>query len=248
MKLGMFDPPAMVPYTKIDESELNSPAHRALARKLANESMVLLKNDGVLPLKTSGVKIAVVGPLADQTEVLLGNYNGIPTHTVSILEGLKKEFAGDTIQYVPGTDFLSHESNPGPRPNGWTQADLTPDPAALEAAKNADVVIAVVGITSHLEGEEMKVDEPGFKGGDRTSLDLPAPEEELLEAVAAAGKPLVVVLTNGSALAVNWASEHANAILDAWYPGEEGGTAVAANALRPQQSRRTPAGHLLQER
>ena len=92
MKLGMFDPPEMVPYTKIDESELDSAAHRALARKLANESMVLLKNDGVLPLKTSGIKIAVVGPLADQTKVLLGNYNGTPTHTVSVMEGLKAEF------------------------------------------------------------------------------------------------------------------------------------------------------------
>ena len=78
-----------------------------MARKLANESMVLLKNDGVLPLKTSGIKIAVVGPLADQTKVLLGNYNGIPTHTVSILEGLRKEFPGATINYVPGTQFLS---------------------------------------------------------------------------------------------------------------------------------------------
>ena len=114
MKLGMFDPPEMVPYSKIDESLLDSAAHRALARKLANESMVLLKNDGVLPLKTSGIKIAVVGPLADQTKVLLGNYNGIPTHTVSMLEGLKAEFAGATINYVPGTQFLSKEAEPVP--------------------------------------------------------------------------------------------------------------------------------------
>jgi beta-glucosidase len=89
------------------------------------------------------------------------------------------------------------------------------------------VVVAVVGITSELEGEEMQVSEEGFKGGDRTSIDLPKPEEELLEAVATAGKPLIVVLTNGSALGVNWAKDHANAILDAFYPGEEGGTAVA---------------------
>ena len=115
MKLGMFDPPEMVPYTKIDESQLNSPEHRALARKLANESMVLLKNDGVLPLKTSGIKIAVIGPLADQTKVLLGNYNGIPTHTVSILEGMKAEFAGATINYVPGTQFLGNDAEPVPR-------------------------------------------------------------------------------------------------------------------------------------
>ncbi|MGH9599220.1 MAG: glycoside hydrolase family 3 C-terminal domain-containing protein, partial [Terracidiphilus sp.] len=239
MKLGMFDPPSMVPFTKIPESDLNSPAHRALALKLAEESMVLLKNDGTLPLKTSGIKIAVVGPLANQTPVLLGNYNGIPTHTVSILEGIRKEFAGDTIDYVPGTDFLMRE-HPKPRPDGWSKADLTPDPKAIAAAKNADVVIAVVGITSRLEGEEMKVDEPGFKGGDRTSIVLPQPEENLIRALGATGKPLVVVLTNGSALAVNWASEHANAILDAWYPGEEGGTAVA-NTLSGSND---PAGRL----
>ena len=92
----------------------HSAAHRELARKLANESMVLLKNDGVLPLKKSGTRIAVVGPLADQTRVLLGNYNGIPTHTVSILEGLRKEFAGATINYVPGTQFLAQHAVPVP--------------------------------------------------------------------------------------------------------------------------------------
>jgi beta-glucosidase len=239
MKLGLFDPPEMVPYNSIDESLLDSAAHRRLARKIANESMVLLKNDGVLPLKSSGIKIAVIGPLADQTAVLLGNYNGTPTHTVSILEGLRKEFAGATINYVPGTKFLAGKILE-PRPDGWTPADLTPDPAAVAAAKNADVVVAVVGITSRLEGEEMKVDAPGFRGGDRTSLDLPRPEQALLEAVAATGKPLVVVLTNGSALGVNWAEAHANAILDAWYPGEEGGTAVA-EAL---SGRNNPAGRL----
>jgi beta-glucosidase len=239
MKLGMFDPPDMVPYSKIDENLLDSAAHRAMARKLANESMVLLKNDGVLPLRTSGIRIAVVGPLANQTEVLLGNYNGIPSHTVSVLEGMRKEFPGATIDYVPGTEFLINEK-PEPRQGGWTQADLTPEPKAIDAARSADVVVAVVGITSRLEGEEMKVDEPGFKGGDRTSLDLPEPEQELLEAMAATGKPLVVVLTNGSALGVNWAKAHANAILDAWYPGEEGGASVAETL----SGRNNPAGRL----
>ena len=372
MKLGMFDPPSMVTYSKIDEKELDSAEHRALARKLADESMVLLKNDGVLPLKTSGIKIAVVGPLADQTKVLLGNYNGIPSHTVSILEGIRKEFSSATISYVPGTQFLSHDAAPVPasaltvdgkpginasyskldmsnlnhpeatkpvaqrlettldasangvpteaanvhplsirwesqltapetgdynlglKANGffrisldgksvtssyganvkeaklgrvhleagkpaalrveyspgeneepaaslvWSKVDLAPSPAAVAAAKDADLVVAVVGITSELEGEEMQVSEPGFKGGDRTSLDLPKPERELLEAVAATGKPLVVVLTNGSALGVNWAKEHANAILDAFYPGEEGGTAVADTL----SGRNNPAGRL----
>jgi beta-glucosidase len=372
MKLGMFDPPEMVPYNKIDPKELDSTEHRALARKLANESMVLLKNDGVLPLKADGLKIAVVGPLANQTHFLLGNYTGMPTHIVSILEGLKKEFSKAQINYVEGTQFLSKSADPipaglmtidgrqgleasyskyvmdwgpeakkppvlanrhetainlaedalpaetkGVRPlrihwetdltptetgefylglkglgsfrlsiNGvdlatdydtrsvetklapvrleagkavrlaaeyevteshpsvmqlvWKKLDRKPLPEAVEAAKNADVVVAVVGITSELEGEEMKVAEPGFMGGDRTSIDLPKPEQDLLESLATAHKPLVVVLANGSALAVNWANEHANAILDAWYPGEEGGAAVAETLA----GRNNPAGRL----
>ena len=114
MKLGMFDPPEMVPYTKIDEKELDSAEHRALARKLANEAMVLLKNDGLLPLKPGIKKIAVVGPLADQTRPLLGNYAGQPTHIVSVLDGLKAEFPNATITYVPGTQFLRNDGDPVP--------------------------------------------------------------------------------------------------------------------------------------
>jgi beta-glucosidase len=374
IKLGLFDPPEMVPYTKIDEKELDSASHRAEARRLANESMVLLKNDGLLPLKAGVKKIAVVGPLADQTRPLIGNYAGQPTHIVSVLEGLKAEFPGAAITFVPGTQFLrtdgaavpdalltTPDGKPGlkaeynegmmrgrPAPgasttplvsrtepnvrldekslppevvtrksfgvrwsgsltpaesgdyllgircqgfarftadgkqiamafgggsepasgvgrihlekgskvaleisygsnNGKRQAELIwakveneVSPKAVAAAKDADVVIAVVGITSQLEGEEMPVTEPGFLGGDRTSIDLPAPEEALVEAVAATGKPLAVVLVNGSALAVNWISEHANAVLEAWYPGEEGGGAVAETL----SGKNNPAGRL----
>jgi beta-glucosidase len=109
----------------------------------------------------------------------------------------------------------------------WLNLIADPIADAVAAARQADVAVAVVGITSQLEGEEMKVDVPGFLGGDRTSLDLPKEEEDLLEALKGTGKPLIVVLMNGSALSVNWANEHADAILDAWYSGEEGGTAVA---------------------
>ncbi len=370
MKLGMFDPPDMVPYTKIDEKELDSPEHRALAHTIANESMVLLKNDGTLPLKNGALKIAVVGPLADQTRYLLGNYNGGPTHTVSVLEGLKAEFPKAQINFVPGTDFLSKQGdlvpatvfstadgkpglqvefatgeffrgnltnlanrlastvdlkaedipsealgkhplrvewngfltapetgdyNIGVRYKGgfvrllvdnkpvamswgsndvdvrmgrvhleqgkkvplkldcspnsagpvvdqliWSKYDPKPSPEATAAARDSDVVIAVLGITSDLEGEEMPVSEEGFKGGDRTSLDLPKPEQALLEEVTAAGKPVVLVLANGSALSVNWAKEHANAILESWYPGEEGGTAIAETL----SGKNNPAGRL----
>src|SRR5205823_14326783 len=122
----------------------------------------------------------------------------------------------------------------------WTKVINGPSPDAIAAAKNADVVIAVVGITSQLEGEEMPVAEPGFLGGDRTSIDLPQPEEDLVEALAATGKPLAVVLMNGSAMAVNWINEHANAVLEAWYPGEEGGAAVAETL----SGKNNPAGRL----
>jgi beta-glucosidase len=371
IKLGMFDPPDMVPYTKIDEKELDSAEHRAHARKLANESIVLLKNDGILPLKPGIKKIAVVGPLADQTRVLLGNYAGRPTHSVSVLDGLKADFPNAKITYVSGIQFLRNDGDPVPdtvlttpegkpglkaeysesaggpgaqskatplttrtEPNAnlsdsnlpsevagkktigvhwtgsitptetgdyligirgtgfarlsiegkqvatlvaydeveaatgrvhlmkgqkaelilnygsrpgvphlqliWAKANDAPSPEAMIAAKNADIVIAVVGITSRLEGEEMPVTVPGFSGGDRTSIDLPEPEEALVEAVAGAGKPTVVVLLNGSALSVYWINEHANAILEAWYPGEEGGAAVAETL----NGKNNPAGRL----
>jgi beta-glucosidase len=122
----------------------------------------------------------------------------------------------------------------------WSPVNDAPSPEVVTAARNADLVIAAVGITSRLEGEEMPVNQPGFLGGDRTSLDLPQPEEALVEAVAATGKPLVVVLMNGSALGVNWIDKHANAVLEAWYPGEEGGAAIAETL----SGKNNPAGRL----
>src|SRR5260370_33201423 len=110
---------------------------------------------------------------------------------------------------------------------GWLWVPRNLSEEAVAAVRSADVVIAVVGLTAQLEGEESDSSDPGFFGGDRLDLNLPRPQQELLESVAATGKPLIVVLTNGSALAVNWAQEHAAAILEAWYPGEEGGAAVA---------------------
>jgi beta-glucosidase len=109
----------------------------------------------------------------------------------------------------------------------WMPPQADAESRAVGAARNADAVVAVVGITSELEGEESGVQQEGFKGGDRTSLDLPRAEQQLLEAVKSTGKPLVVVVMSGSAIALSWAKEHANAILQAWYPGEEGGTAIA---------------------
>ncbi len=353
MLLGMFDPDSLVNYAQTPFSENDSEPHRELALKTARETMVLLKNDGILPLNPKIRKIAVVGPLADSPRVLLGNYNGIPSRSTTVLDGIRHQFPDATITFAPGTAFLrggatvpaavlsTPEGKPGlnakyfrgtelhgppvltrvdadvnfdfngegpapglgkedfsirwsgtltPDQSGtyemgvigddgyrlwldgklivedwsthapstktaavslekgrkyalkleyfqagggavarliWTPPGESPLPQALATTKNADLVIAVVGINSDLEGEESSIDIPGFKGGDRTTLDLPQEEEGLLKAVKAQGKPLVVVLMNGSALAVNWANQNANAILEAWYPGEEGGTAVA---------------------
>ncbi|MBN2371833.1 MAG: glycoside hydrolase family 3 C-terminal domain-containing protein, partial [Vicinamibacteria bacterium] len=367
-ELGLFDPPETVKPAQVPDSIVDSEPHRALALKIARESMVLLKNNGLLPLSASTAKIAVVGPLADSTRVLLGNYNGTPSRATTALDGIRKQFPSARVTFEPGTTYLrppvpvpaavlsTDDGQPGlkaeifkgreldgdpvetridsqvmygvmpgewPRPSRsnapaplqaarWT-GRLTPTtsgihtlavegfgnrlyldgkllvdtsggfpvprnsaevqleagrgyalkveaaprwfastrlawlPAmpdaterAVAAAREADVVVAVVGITAELEGEESALDMPGFKGGDRTSLDLPKEQEELLKAVKAAGKPLVVALMSGSPLAVNWANEHADAILQAWYPGEEGGQAIAETLVGVNN----PAGRL----
>jgi beta-glucosidase len=351
MRLGMFDPPAQVAYSQIPYSVIDSPAHRKLAIQAARESMVLLKNEkNTLPFGPKIKSLAVIGPNADDVGVLLGNYNGTPSHAVTALEGLRKH-VGDRvhIEYVQGTgltglsettviptDALTAGGKPGLQgeyfdnedlsgmPKGvrqdpqlqftwsgsgpglgltqfhysvrWTGALIAPADGeytlavggddgfrlfvndqkviddwgihptetktttvtlkagqhipirleyyqaegdaeislqwrrpiqspyadAIAAAKRADAVIFVGGISSKLEGEE------GTGGtGDRTSMDLPDVQEKLLEALHATGKPVVLVLMNGSAMSVNWADAHLPAIVEAWYPGEEGGTALA---------------------
>ena len=214
MRLGMFDPPSMVPYSRIAASENDTEAHRQLALKTARESIVLLKNqDNFLPLKANYENIAVIGPDADRLDALTGNYNGTPSKPVTILTGIRKRFAQSHVVYAEGIGLI------GPAEK--------PDADALAAARAADLVILVMGLSPSIEGEEMKIQAEGFSGGDRTRLDLPAPQENLVKIVAALGKPTVLVLTSGSALGVNWEDQNLPAILEAWYPGEEGGTAVA---------------------
>ena len=123
---------------------------------------------------------------------------------------------------------------------GWKPVASALQAEAVKVAEQADVVVAFVGLSPELEGEEMPIKIPGFAGGDRTNLELPAEQQEMLEAVAKTGKPLVVVLMNGSALAVNWAQDHAGAILEAWYPGEAGGTAIAETLF----GKNNPSGRL----
>jgi beta-glucosidase len=384
-RLGMFDPASMDPYARIPMSEDDSPAHRALALKVARESMVLLKNeDGILPLKPGIRTIAVVGPNAASLPALEGNYNAIPSHPVLPIDGMRAEFPNAKILYAQGASYATElpvpmpetafhpskgssvaglkgeyfassamtgkpvltrvdhqidfdwdaakpvpgvpmkdfgvrwtgtievpaagdypihvsltqcypcndfetykvfvdgkevahygsdagqESRPSGTPSftlhladtkphtfrldythhsplfgagitlGWMPPAEAERERAVAIAKKADVVVAFVGLSPNLEGEEMPIHVKGFDGGDRTNIQLPGAQRDLLEALGATGKPLVVVLLNGSALAVNWAAQHANAIVEAWYPGEVGGTAIAETL----DGKNNPAGRL----
>jgi beta-glucosidase len=355
-RLGLFDPPASVPYSNVKASENDSEAHRQLALRVAREAVVLLKNkDNFLPLKNAPATIAVIGPNANDLDALEGNYNGTPSKPVTILDGIRARFPKSKVVYVEGTGLVGPvtkavpasalcidascgqhglkaeyfanmklEGSPAltrtdstvdfawgdtgmspellknysarwtgvlvPPVSGdyligftgqdgyrvWLNDDLVtedwnihhpastltkkmhldkdhpypikveyfqdvrsaearfiwslPDQGgqeAVEAVRAADLVIVAMGLSPRIEGEEMKVDADGFEGGDRTKIDLPAPQEQLLERIHAVGKPTVLVLMNGSALAINWADQNVPAILEAWYPGEEGGAAVA---------------------
>jgi beta-glucosidase len=375
MRLGMFDPPERVKWTRIPYSVVQSPKHDALSRTMAQESIVLLKNDGVLPLSKATRHIAVIGPTADDTMALLGNYYGTPADPVTILRGIREAVPNAEVVYARGVDLVEGREDPAALPlveaqylrpeagsterglrgeyfrnadlsgtptlvrvdaqvgfgwdrgsptdnlmargevagdqalpsdgfsirwsgqllppvtgryrleaaandgmrlyldgtllvDGWRNADRLhaagaevelvagrayeirleyyererdagvrlawavpgaepPFEEALEAARGADAVVFVGGLTGDVEGEEMDVNYPGFVGGDRTDTRLPATQRRLLEALRDTGKPVVLVLTAGSALAVDWANQNLPAIVMAWYPGQRGGNAVA---------------------
>jgi len=220
IELGMFDPPARNPYAKIPATDNDTPQHRAAALRMAEESLVLLKNAGhLLPLAHAPAHIAVIGPNATNLDALVGNYNGTPSHPVTVLDGIRQRFPRSQVTYVEGAGLIGPPTPASPARSAA---------AAITAAKRADLIVFVGGLSPRIEGEEMKVQAAGFSGGDRTSLDLPAPQQQLLRQLQALGKPVVLVLMNGSAVAVNWADRHIPAIIEAWYPGEEGGAAVAA--------------------
>ena len=227
MKLGMFDPPERVRWTQIPYSVLDQPAHRDLARKAAQESIVLLKNrGGVLPLRKDLGAIAVIGPDADNREMLLGNYEGSHSDSVTPLRGIREAVGqGTRVLYARGADLA--DGFPARDTTGATPAPAALMAEAVEAAEQADAVVLFLGLTARLEGEEMRVEVAGFRGGDRTSLDLPAAQERLLERIVSVGKPTVLVLMSGSAVSINWADAHVPAILEAWYPGQAAGTAIA---------------------
>jgi beta-glucosidase len=383
-KLGLFDPPSMVKFAQIPYSVNDSAAHRKLALETARKSMVLLKNEGhALPLSKSLKTVAVIGPDADDAEVLLGNYNGEPSEPVTPLAGIRRKLGASRVIYARGSDLAQNlpafetvpssalfTSNAGDRRNGlngeyyatanfdgkrhrpreltypssgqmvgdvpgdpkplftrvdpqidfkwwdgaprqdmdddnfgvrwtgylcapssgkyqlgaigmnayelyldgkriadlnnihernyryatvdleagklypirldfhefvgdadirlvWAHAHPELQEEALAAAQKVDAVVLVLGLSARLEGEEMSVPVEGFSGGDRVDIGIPRVQLELMEKVMALGKPVVLVLLNGSALAVNWARDHVPAIVDAWYPGQAGGDAIA---------------------
>jgi beta-glucosidase len=221
-RLGLFDPPEMVPYSQIPISENDSPEHEQVALRTAEESMVLLKNDGLLPLQREKIKrIAVIGENAASVPVLLGNYNGEPSKPVTILDGIRA-VAGEKIDVVFSVGCALA------LPTGQTtNSDILDFSNAVAIAKTADVVVYVGGINPFLEGEEMMVDYEGFNGGDRTRIELPGLQTELLKALHETGKPVVFVNCSGSAVAMPWEGKNLPAILQAWYGGEQGGKAVA---------------------
>ena len=232
-QLGLFDPPEKVPYSKITLADNDTPQHEALALKVAQESIVLLKNDSTLPLNPQKLKhILVVGANANSAPVLLGNYHGEPSQPITILDGIKA-VAGPNVQiaYLRGCPLVIRDKNN-------IQSDSFSD--TLAAAASADVVIYIGGIDAQLEGEEMGIELDGFYHGDRTKIELPAVQTQLLKALQATGKPVVFVNCSGSAIAMPWEVKNLSAIVQAWYPGEQGGRAVA-DVLFGEVN---PSGHL----
>jgi beta-glucosidase len=213
-----------------------------MALEAARKSIVLLKNDGTLPLdKTKLKRVAVIGPNADSVTALLGNYNGTPRFPITILDGLITALGPDVkIEAVEGCAYI--DGAPGTPPDFKTSVDDPRDgfEAAVAAAKRADIVIYVGGLSADLEGEAGNNGYTDFDGRDRTRIELPPPQEKMLEALQATGKPVVYVNISGSSIAFPWAAEHVNAIIQAWYPGENGGTAVADVLL----GKVNPAGRL----
>ena len=257
-KLGEMDGES--PWDDLDPAIVEGPEHRALALDMAHESMVLLHNNGILPLDP-GAKIAVIGPNADDAEMQWGNYNPVPKSTTTLL-GAMKERIPDLV-YLRACGILDAQFKPDPRgrfaaamnmnerelealaqqyavgvqdiknyvareqKNQMSFLPALDEAAVLKQLEGVDVVVFAGGISPRLEGEEMPVHVPGFSGGDRTDIELPDVQRRLLKALHEAGKKVVLVTFSGCALGLVPETETCDAILEAWYPGQEGGTAVA---------------------
>ena len=223
-ELGEMD--ETTPWDTISDSVVNCRIHQVLALRMAHESMTLLQNkNSLLPLK-AGMTVALVGPNANDSVMQWGNYNGFPSHTVTLLEALRKRLPEEQLIYVPGA-LYAEDFVPKHKKDEMEQTKPLDAASLLKQVGRADVVVFAGGISPLLEGEEMKVDVQGFKGGDRTDIELPAIQRQLLKALKAAGKKVVFVNFSGSAVGLEPETQTCDAILQAWYPGEAGGTAVA---------------------
>ena len=223
-ELGEMD--ETTPWDAIPDSVVNCHVHQALALRMARETMTLLQNkNNLLPLK-AGMTVALVGPNANDSVMQWGNYNGFPSHTVTLLEALRKRLPEEQLIYVPGA-LYAEGFVPKHKKEEMEQTKPLDAASMLKQVGRADVVVFAGGISPLLEGEEMKVDVQGFKGGDRTDIELPAIQRQLLKALKVAGKKVVFVNFSGSAVGLEPETQTCDAILQAWYPGEAGGTAVA---------------------
>lgn len=237
-ELGDFDPDELNDWTKIPESVVCSPEHKALALQMAREQMVLLQNKkNALPL-ANDERVILMGPNAADSVMLWGIYYGKPTHSVTVKEGLEKKLG--SVPYYKAcalTSFNEAASKNIRKVLEYGTDDFIPEVEAerevysiesiLNAAKDYTTVIFVGGISPLIEREEAKVDLPGFKGGDRTSIELPQVQRDILAALHKAGKRVIFVNCSGSAVALAPETKSCDAILQAWYPGEQGGHAVA---------------------
>jgi len=241
-EMGNFDPDSLVEWTQIPTSVINCQAHKDLARQMGREQMVLLKNNGILPLNPGNSKLKsqlmVMGPNAADSTMLWGIYFGKPSHTVTPLEGIqsrisnvpfitacgitnmtvKEQAIGKTTETADGSTTLQMIDK---GEHTYTINEI------LKAAKKAKVVIFVGGISPNLEREQARVNEPGFDGGDRTSIELPQVQRDILKALKKAGKKIIFVCCSGSAIALTPELESCDAIIEAWYAGEQGGHALA---------------------
>lgn len=242
-KVGDMTPDDQVEWTRIPASVVASDAHRHLALDIAREGTVLLQNrNNALPLQKSGQKIVVLGPNANDSVMLRGNYNGFPKSSTTILQGILDK--SSDVRFIDGCPLTGSISKTDKRdqkpdvyganedlnandvPSSKKVSTLSQDEILTQVA-DADIVVFVGGISPRVEGEEMRVEVDGFKGGDRTNIELPAVQRNLLKAIHDAGKRIVFVNCSGGAMALQPESELCDAIVQAWYAGEKGGEAVA---------------------